>query len=143
MLDQIQEYLKLVVAGGDRTYIDEYAHNFRVALTSTYAMELRQGERRANRSDGGLLSRMDDCKTMAFDEYRRANFGDPEPAKAKLLECHFDDLDDRMIDCTHLLTEQLYSVINRIGEADHAVSTEIAFRKNIWAIHGGCNLAAN
>ena len=47
------------------------------------------------------------------------------------------------IDCTHLLTEQLYSVINRIGEADHAVSTDIAFRKNIWAIHGGCNLAAN
>jgi hypothetical protein len=140
ILNQIQEFLKFAVPRGNRDYINNYAQSFRLALTSDYAPGAREGGQRADRSQGGLLSQMDDCITNAFDDYRRSKFDDPEPAKATLLACKFSELDDRMIDCTHMLTEQLYDIINHLGDADRTRSTEDPFKKNIWEIQGGCKL---
>jgi hypothetical protein len=140
ILNQIQEFLTFAVPGGNRGYINDYAHSFRIALTSDHASGPREGEQRADRAEGGLLSRMDDCITNAFDIYRRSKFDNPEPAKATLQACQFGDLDDRMIDCTHMLTEQLYNIINHFSDADRPRSTEDPFKENIWEIQGGCKL---
>ena len=45
-----------------------------------------------------------------------------------------------MIDCTHMLTEQLYDIINHFSDADRPRSTEDPFKENIWEIQGGCKL---
>jgi hypothetical protein len=138
ILNQVQEFWRVAAPGDSRGYIDDYAHSFKLALTSDHAVGPRQGDKRADRSQGGLLSRMDDCVTNAFDDYRRGEFNNPGPAKATLQACRFDVIDDRMIDCTHVLTEQLYDIINHLGGANRTHSTEDPLKTNIWQIHGGC-----
>jgi hypothetical protein len=139
VLNSIQEFLKIAAPHGNKSYVDDYARSFRAALTSEHAQGPRVGDLRADRSQGGLLSQMDGCITNAFDDYRRNKFADPESAKATLQACRFDDLDDRMIDCTHMLTEQLYVIINHFGDAEFMLSTNDPFKKNVWEIHGGCS----
>jgi hypothetical protein len=78
------------------------------------------------RSGGySLLIQMDDCITNAFDK----------PAKAALQVWQFGNLGDRMIDCTHMPTEQLYGIISHFGDGDQR-STGDPFGKNIWEIQG-------
>jgi hypothetical protein len=111
--------------------------SFRITLTSDHAQGSREGEQRADREQGCLLGQMDDCITNASDGYRRSKFNDPEPAKATRRACQFGDLDDRMIDCTLMLTEQLYSIINGFSAADRTRSTRDPFKENISQVQGG------
>ena len=101
----------------------------------THEVALGHSEGRPNHE--GLLTLMDTCVTKAFDSYRQERYENKLAAEKALDECNFDAMDIKLIDCTRIIADSLYVIVNTL---DDPKLVEEKIRTDSADIKGACNL---
>jgi hypothetical protein len=125
---RIREIFKQLAPSDYEGYID--------ALTNEVALGHRTGATLSGVSKHqGLLTLMDTCVTKAFDAYRMEKFENVTSAEEVLAECDFDAMDLQLLECTRIIADSLYVIVNTLNNSQYV---EEKIRTDATAIKGAC-----
>jgi hypothetical protein len=126
---RIREIFKQLAPSGYEGYISALTHE--VALGHQTGVNLSSKPTRQ-----GLLTQMDTCVTGAFDAYRLDKFENTTTAEQILTDCDFDGIDLQLIECSTILADSLYVIVNTM---DNPKYVEEKIRTDAKEINLACN----
>jgi hypothetical protein len=95
----------------------EYENYFNsLTVKLSLAFDTRGVSEQARPGSVALLSKLDDCITKAFDVFRKSNFENSSPAIDVLKACRVDEIDDHIINCSSIMGDSLYALVNDLHD---------------------------